>query len=440
MLDLVLVGVFAGFARAGWSSGSVRRLFGLISARSCRRTSRPSSRRRSPAACRSRPPPDPRPGRDVGGRPLVLPETGVRADGAGRGMTQIAAEGQVLRGDIDPRNRDDGRLRKLDRSGLIRALAVEAALLMTAGAVAISAIWQMVRANFPAHGTPFADWQHYAMAWNRVASGGPLYAPEQLSGPFAFPSMLFVGWAYSPPSVLFWAPFATWPAGYVLWTTVNVGLLLTALWAVASRTWPEHRIWGFALTLLILSQYQPFVVGAALGNADVALTGLLLWAWLGGPRAAVVAGVLGGAAKVAPLAVLVYVRRFGWRWTLYGVGSLVALIVLTLPLVGLHSYFEYAHSLALAVAPCGAARPDNLSIACQFSDFGTGKAVGLVLGIGMGIASGFVRNRLLAFSLAALAYPVANHDLRTHSWLPIVAVVGAWLTTLRARSASIRTA
>lgn len=30
MVDLVLLGVFAGFARAGWSSGFVRRLFGLV--------------------------------------------------------------------------------------------------------------------------------------------------------------------------------------------------------------------------------------------------------------------------------------------------------------------------------------------------------------------------------------------------------------------------
>ena len=30
MVDLILLGVFAGFARAGWSSGFVRRLFGLV--------------------------------------------------------------------------------------------------------------------------------------------------------------------------------------------------------------------------------------------------------------------------------------------------------------------------------------------------------------------------------------------------------------------------
>lgn len=30
MVDLILLGVFAGFARAGWTSGFVRRLFGLV--------------------------------------------------------------------------------------------------------------------------------------------------------------------------------------------------------------------------------------------------------------------------------------------------------------------------------------------------------------------------------------------------------------------------
>ena len=30
MVDVILLGIFAGFARAGWSSGFVRRLFGLV--------------------------------------------------------------------------------------------------------------------------------------------------------------------------------------------------------------------------------------------------------------------------------------------------------------------------------------------------------------------------------------------------------------------------
>lgn len=34
------------------------------------------------------------------------------------------------------------------------------------------AVTQQLFKNIAIHGTPFSDWQHYAMAWNRVLSGG----------------------------------------------------------------------------------------------------------------------------------------------------------------------------------------------------------------------------------------------------------------------------
>lgn len=340
---------------------------------------------------------------------------------------------------VDPRSRGSARVG--ERAYLAVSSPRLYLVLLAIAVVAISVIWRLrFMAEWSTHGTPFSDWQHYAMAWNRVIAGGSLYAPEQLTGYFTFPQMLFIGWAYPPAAVVLWAPFASWPAGWIAWTVVNVGLLLTALWAVATRTWPERRVETFALMLLVLSQFNPFIEAAQLGNPDLALAGLLMWAWIGGPRAAVLAGVVGGLAKIAPVAMLLYARRFGWRWTAYGVGALVVIGIATLPLVGLGSWFDYARSLSLAVAECAPSHSDNVAIACQFVDFVAGKQIGLLVAMGMAILAGLVPNRWLAFSLAAMTYPVANHDLRGHTWLPIVPVIVAYVTTIRSPRSSIGTA
>jgi Glycosyltransferase family 87 len=293
--------------------------------------------------------------------------------------------------------------------------------LLGAFLIAVSVTWLMEFAAVRVHGTPFADWQHYAMAWNRVVAGGDLYHPSQLTGPFTFPSMLFIGWAYPPASVVFWAPFSTWPAGWVLWTTVNVGLFLTALWAAVTRTFPARRVEVMGFALIALSQYGPFVEAAQLGNADLALAGLFAWAWLLGPRAAVIAGVLGGAAKIVPVGMLLFASRHGWRWTLYGIGALGAIGVATLPLVGLDSWFEYASSLALATAPCAPERPHNVAIACQLAH-PAARTIGILAGMALSVGAGLVQSHFWAFALAVMAYPVANHDLRGHTWVVVLAV------------------
>ena len=297
------------------------------------------------------------------------------------------------------------------------ALAV--LLVAFASAQASLATVSRMLTNIGIHGTPFSDWQHYAMSWNRVASGGPLYDPAQLAGPFHFPDMLFTGWAYSPPSVILWAPFAWWPGGYVLWTVVNVGLLLTALWAASSRQWRAHRLIAFGVILLVLGLYPPFIEAASLGNPDLALAGLLMWAWLS-PRWAVAAGVLGGLAKLAPAAILLWVSRDGRRYTVAGFAILAGVSLLLLPLSG--AWLDFATTLRLAQAPCGG---ENVAVACLFPDPVVGRTVGILLAGTMSVASAFVPSRWFGFALACLAYPVANPDLRGHTFLPLVPVVVA---------------
>src|SRR5262245_7647409 len=114
-----------------------------------------------------------------------------------------------------------------------------AAVVIAAALLAVSCI-QIARLQAIGLGW-FADWQTYALAWLRVAAGAPLYAPAQVRGPYLLPDMLSQGFAYPPPSVVLFAPFASWPFGFIGWTTLNVGTLLTALWAISTRISPSRR-------------------------------------------------------------------------------------------------------------------------------------------------------------------------------------------------------
>ena len=281
------------------------------------------------------------------------------------------------------------------------------AIVFVAVAVATDPSWAR-----PHHGVPMADWRHYALSWLRVTEGGPLYAPIQYSGtPYQLPSVLNTGWAYPPPAILLFAPFAAWPAGWIAWTVVNLGLLLTGLWAIIRGH--RYSSLAFAGVLVGLGLWQPFRNAAALGNADVGVAGLMAWAWVGRPW---IAGAIGGSVKIVPGAFFLYGLRDGWRSIVPGVLVGVGLCVAALPLTGLDAWWQYGVALANATYPCGG---ENMSIACITGS----RAAGLGLAGLMVVGAWLVPWRVVAFSLAAMAFPVANHDLRGHTWMPLAVVV-----------------
>ena len=81
----------------------------------------------------------------------------------------------------------------------------------------------------------FVDWITYANAVDRFVSGQSLFAPQQLSGPYFLPDVVRAGYAYPPPSIFVFMPFATYPVGLIGWIVLNVGLLVTGLLAVGRK-------------------------------------------------------------------------------------------------------------------------------------------------------------------------------------------------------------
>lgn len=271
---------------------------------------------------------------------------------------------------------------------------------------------------------PSGDWWTYANAWIRVENGEPLYAPIQLLGPYSLVRASLVGYAYPPASVVLFAPFASYPAGLIAWTTINIGILLTGLWAIVTRSWPAHRIVAFGLTLAVLSLFAPFLDGVRDENISLIFAGGFAWAWVGGPMTVALAGAFGAITKVSPASILVVLSgKERSRWAL-AFALVIGMSLVTLPIVGLGSWFDYVRALGNAVPTCYSG---NFSIACALPDPESGRAVGILVAAAFLVAALPLRSDFGRLCLAAAAYLAATPDLHPHSWtvLIVLAVVGA---------------
>ena len=158
-----------------------------------------------------------------------------------------------------------------DRLGWI-ALVLAA---LTCSFVAITTI-----VAFAPLGRTFADWLTYVHAVERVLAGVPIYPEAQLSGPYVLPNATLIGYAYPPSSVPLFIPFVSYPIGLVAWFTLNVGLLVTGLYAIVHRELGRVRPLEFAIVLLGLAFLRGFAEGVAFANASVGLAGVLAWCWV----------------------------------------------------------------------------------------------------------------------------------------------------------------
>lgn len=284
-------------------------------------------------------------------------------------------------------------------------------------------------------GRTFADWLTYVHAVDRLLAGAPIYAPEQLSGPYVLPNVTLFGYAYPPSSVPLFIPFVSYPLGLVAWLTLNVGLLITGLYAVVGRELGRVRPLEFAVVLLGLAFLRGFGDGVAFGNASVGLAGVLAWCWvIGRGRTPIgfLAG-LGATIKLVPGAALFWSTRETFPRVLL-TAALVggAIFVLTLPLVGVQSWLDYARALSYSEPACGVDFPT--SIACTLKPF-VGIEAAKLAGIGLALVAGVLavvaRSPLVAFTLVVIAWLSPVTDLHFHYLLVVyvlaVVVCATWI-------------
>jgi hypothetical protein len=278
---------------------------------------------------------------------------------------------------------------------------------------------------------PFVDWRTYANAAARLLAGEPIYATQQLTGPYHLTEVLLIGYAYPPASVPLMIPFQGYPFGLAAWTTVNLGALLTALWAIVSRAWPTYRLLAFSLALAGLAMFPPFLAGMIAMSTNIGLAGAIGWVAVG--LTARQAGVFGG--------ILGILKVFAGALTFAGVDDktrslafalLVAasLTLVTVPIVGLGSWQDFAMALTGAVPDCSGF---NVSIACTL-----GPTVGLWWGSVIGVLVGGLavlgmlacRQPYLLSVLAAIAVMAPANNLHIHYWTIAYVLVVASLARL----------
>lgn len=289
-------------------------------------------------------------------------------------------------------------------------------------------------------GRTFADWLTYVHAVERLLSGGPIYPREQLSGTYVLVGVTLIGYAYPPSSVPLFIPFASYPVGLVAWLILNVGLLLTGLYAILRRELGLVRPLEFAAVLLSLAFVRGFTEGVSFGNASVGLAGLFAWAWVIGRGEATIGFLsgLGGTIKLVPGTLLfwstpqTFLRVLA---TTLAVG--VALALVTLPLVGVDSWRDYATALSFSEPAC-AVDSTPVSIACTLKPFlgiGGAKLAGIAVALLAGVLAVIARPPLLSFALVAIAWLAPVTDLHFHYYLVayVVAVVAGatWLARRR---------
>jgi hypothetical protein len=296
--------------------------------------------------------------------------------------------------------------------------------------------------GFAPAGRTFADWLTYVHAVERLQAGQPIYAPEQLAGPYVLVGVTLFGYAYPPASVPLFLPFTSFPLGLVSWLTLNAGLFLTGIYAILRVELRRPAPLEFAFVLAALAVVRGFPEGVAFGNASVGVAGLFAWSWVIG-RGRVATGVLAGIGatiKLVPGALTFWSERADFpRVLAVTAATLAALAFLTLPAVGVQAWADYVRALSLSVPACGSEPP--VSLACLIEPWlgvSLAKSAGIVVAIAAGLAAVVVRPKLLAFGLVAIAWLAPVTDLHYHYLLVGYAwLVAAFTRVLTARARSV---
>jgi hypothetical protein len=289
---------------------------------------------------------------------------------------------------------------------------VTATILAVAVAVLTSSI--IATMAIEAIRTPFVDWQTYALAWQRATQGQSIYAPAQVAGSYALKSVVLIGYAYPPATVFLFGPFSSFPAGLVAWITVDLGILLTGVWALITRTWPDRRFLVFAIVLLVLAQFDPLKWGVATGNVSIAIAGGFMWAWLAGPRLAGVAGALAGFLKIAPGTLVAFALRSGWRAVVPGLAVVAVLVLASLPILGVGSWGDYVTAMINAVPTCDSGFASVPSVACRLPDPTIGRWITIGIAGLLALAAWWIRWRYVAFVCVVAGSLVGAADLHLH--------------------------
>lgn len=303
-----------------------------------------------------------------------------------------------------------------------RRFLIAASLLMTFSGLVFAfgmALWANQK-----HTPPWVDWATYADALQRFLSGGSLYDARQLSGAYRLPEILTIGYLYPPPSLPLFALFTNQSIGPGPWLGLNVGLLVSGVFAILRRELGSDAILYLGVAILPVVLWVGFIEGVTAGNVTVGLSGVLAWAWaIGRGRTAPVWIAVVGMAKVFPAILVCWTTPPRLLRSVAMAGLIAgAWVLVTLPFLGIGTWVDFFRAMANAGPTCQSYGPSVTCVLQPVVGLAAAKIAGYVLAGALGLGAVFVRNDLIAFSMIALAWVVPVSDLSMYSMLPLFVV------------------
>jgi Glycosyltransferase family 87 len=259
------------------------------------------------------------------------------------------------------------------------------------------------------------DWLTYQHAAQRLVAGEPIYAAAQLQGPYHLTDVVLIGYAYPPPSVVLFLPFALGDPGRLAWLALNIGVFMAGLTALTHIYARQAFLPVLALLLATLAVFGPYTEAVATGNSSLGMAGLLAWAMVIGGRGVGPWAGVAAVSRVTPgLIAMLAPRGELRRQLLLAALTGIVLVVATLPLVGIESWRDYLISLSGAVPTCDGGVSSLTCYLTPTLGLGAAKAISLGLAVLIALAAARTTRPLLAAGAVAVAIVLPLPDLWPH--------------------------
>ncbi len=284
--------------------------------------------------------------------------------------------------------------------GLIRGVIDGRRSLASLVTLATAATWLVFEIPYLSF-QPIRDFHLYLGAGATALAGGSPYLTQPLTVSPALDKLPFV---YPPLTLPLFELLAILPRPIAdgLWEVSSVGAVVAALWLLGVRgRW-----------LVVLLAWPPLALGIAVGNV-ASFTFLL---YVAGYRVGA-ALVLSGIFKVqSMIPTLWLVRQRRWRELGVGLAVVVGLTVLSLPIVGVHTWLAWPTGLQAFAASLANLPVFQGAALARWN----GPVVALAITVGLVVFAwrGHGRNSLARFGLASV---VGSSTLYLHGLSPLLA-------------------
>lgn len=266
---------------------------------------------------------------------------------------------------------------------------------------------------------------YYAAAERLLASGNP-YQAETLRGPFRpGPEGLYL---YAPVTALFFVPFTflAQQDATLVWLVLRLVLLAVTSWLLPVAASMRLLLFGVA------AASQPLLHDLNLGNVSLVVSFLAVVIWRARDHRLASVALVGSIALRPTMAVIGawWLLRREWRLVVWAIAAGVALVVLSLPMIGVAGWADYLTVLRNLTGLTGVPENADLGSAVLFLG-GSSSVAQLALYAGYAIAALAIvlslrRDRELSFVVTVTATLLLSPLLWDH-YLTLLIVPAAFL-------------